>query len=73
MTYTSTLLFSIEGNQGMNSNRARTQRQEPMQKPRRSAAYWLAPHDLLSLQLNFMFSIDVPSSTLMTLACVKLT
>ena len=35
-----------EGSQDRNSNRAGTWRQEPMQRPWRGAAYWLAPHGL---------------------------
>ena len=47
--YTSTSPFIIEGSQDRNSLRAGTWRQELVQRPRRGAAYWLAPHDLLSL------------------------
>ena len=39
----------IEGRQDRNSNREETWSQELMQRPCRSAAYWLAPHGLLSL------------------------
>jgi hypothetical protein len=39
--YTSTLLFIIEGNQGKNLNRAGTWKQELMQRPWRSSAFWL--------------------------------
>ena len=46
---TLTLLFTIKGSWGRNSSRARTRRQELMQRPWRGSAYWLAPHDVLSL------------------------
>jgi hypothetical protein len=39
---------STEGSQGRNSSRPGTWRQELMQRPWRGAAYWLAPHGLLS-------------------------
>jgi hypothetical protein len=39
----------IEGSWDRNSSRTGTWRQELMQRPRRSAAYWLALHGLLSL------------------------
>ena len=45
----STLLFITEGNQERNWNRAWTWRQEPTQRPQRSAAYWLTSHGLLSI------------------------
>jgi hypothetical protein len=45
----SILLFTIEGNQNRNSNRAGTWRQELMYKPWRGVAYWLAILDLFSL------------------------
>jgi hypothetical protein len=41
--------FIIQSNEGRNSVRAGTWRQELMQRPGRDAAYWLAPHGLLSL------------------------
>ena len=47
--YTSTLLFTTRGSQDRNSHRAGTWRPELMQSPWRGAAYWLAPHGLLSL------------------------
>jgi hypothetical protein len=46
---TSVLVFIIKGSQDRNLNRAGTWRQELMQRPWRSAAYWLAQHGLLSL------------------------
>lgn len=46
--YASTPQLIIEGNQNR-TNRTGTWRQELTQKPRRRAAYWLAPHSLLSL------------------------
>jgi hypothetical protein len=49
LTYTSILLFVIEKSQGRDSNRVGTWMQEPIQRPWRSAAYWLAPPGLLSL------------------------
>ena len=39
----------IKGIQDMNSSRAETWRQGLMQRPWKGAAYWLAPHGLLSL------------------------
>jgi hypothetical protein len=47
--HTSTAWFIFGGSQVRNSNRAGTWRQELMQRPWRGAAYWLAPHGLLSL------------------------
>jgi hypothetical protein len=47
--YTSTLLFITKGTQDRNSHRAGTWRQELMQKPWRSAVYWLAFPSLHSL------------------------
>jgi hypothetical protein len=48
--YTSTLLFITEGSQDRNSNRARTWRQELVQRPLMDgAADWLAPRGLLSI------------------------
>ena len=44
----STLQFITEGSQDRNSSRAGTWRQEQMQRPWRGAAYWFAPHGLLS-------------------------
>jgi hypothetical protein len=52
LAYMSILLFIIKENQGRNSNRAGTWRQELMQRPQRGAAYWLAPHCLLSLLIE---------------------
>jgi hypothetical protein len=49
LAYTSTLLFIIEGSRGRNTSSCRTWRQELTQKAWRDAAYWLAPHGLLSL------------------------
>ena len=49
LVYASTLLFITEGNQDKNSHRAGIWRQELMQRPWRSAAYWLASPGLLSL------------------------
>jgi hypothetical protein len=49
LAYTSTLLFISKGSQDRNSSRAGICRQELMRRPGRDAAYWLAPHDLLSL------------------------
>jgi hypothetical protein len=42
LTYTSTFLFIIEGNQERNINREGTWRQKLLQRPQRGAAYWLA-------------------------------
>ena len=52
LAYTSILLFITEGSQDRNSNKAGTWRQELMQRPWKGAAYWLAPHGLLSLLSN---------------------
>ena len=46
---TSTPQSIIGGSQDRNSHRIGTWRQELIQKPWRGAAYWLAPHGLLSL------------------------
>ena len=46
---TSKSQFIIIGSQDRNSNRTGTWRQELMQKPWRDAAFWLAPHGLVSL------------------------
>ena len=43
------LPYITEGSQDRNSNKAGTWRQELMERPWRNAAYWLAPHGLLSL------------------------
>jgi hypothetical protein len=62
LAYLSTLLFIIKANQ--DSNRAGTWRQELMQRPWRSAAYWLAPHGLLSLlSLESLGMPSLPSIT----------
>ena len=42
-------LFLIKYSKGWNSHWAGTWRQELIQRPWRGAAYWLDPHDLLSL------------------------
>jgi hypothetical protein len=47
--YASTSDFMIKGSQGRDKNRAGARRQELVQRPWRDAAYWLAPHGLLSL------------------------
>jgi hypothetical protein len=49
MAYSSIASFIIEGSQGRNSNGAETWRQELMQRPQRSAAYWLTLEQLLVL------------------------
>ena len=49
LAYTSTSLFIIKGSQDRNSSRAGTWRQELMQRPWRSAAYWLVSPGLLTL------------------------
>jgi hypothetical protein len=49
LSYASISLLITEGNQDRNSSRAETWRQEPMQRPWRGAAYWLASPGLLSL------------------------
>jgi hypothetical protein len=43
------LQFHITGRQERDSNRTGTWKQELMQRPQKGAAYWLAPHGLLSL------------------------
>ena len=43
VVYSSTSQFVTEGSEGRNSNRAGTWKQELMQRPRRSSAYWLTP------------------------------
>jgi hypothetical protein len=43
LVYTFTSLFIIEGSPNKDSNRTGTWRQELMQKPWKSVAYWLAP------------------------------
>jgi hypothetical protein len=47
--YTSTWLFITKASQDWNSHKAGTWRQELMQRPWRSAAYWIASPHLLSL------------------------
>jgi hypothetical protein len=47
--YTPALLFITKGLQNRNSHRAGTWRQELMQRPWKSATYWLASPGLLSL------------------------
>jgi hypothetical protein len=42
LAYTGTSPFTIKGNQDRNSNRAGTWRQELIQRPWKSAVYWLA-------------------------------
>jgi hypothetical protein len=49
LAYTSTWLFITKGSQEWNSHRARTWRQELMQKPWRGATCWIASPGLLSL------------------------
>jgi hypothetical protein len=49
LVYTSRSQSITEGSQGRKSNRAGTCEQELMQRPQMDAAYWLAPHGLLSL------------------------
>jgi hypothetical protein len=46
--YISKLLFITKGSQNRNSYRARTWRQDLMQRPWRIAAYWLASPDCLA-------------------------
>jgi len=41
--------YLIEGNQDRDSSRAKTWRQELMQRLQRGAAFWLAPYGLLRL------------------------
>jgi fatty acid desaturase len=49
LTYTSTLLFTTGRSQDRNSSRTRSWGQELIQRPWRSAAYWLALYGLLNL------------------------
>jgi hypothetical protein len=49
LAYISTSLVLIGGSQVRNSSRTGTWTQEPMQRPWRSAVYWLTYNDLLSL------------------------
>jgi hypothetical protein len=49
LAHASISLFIIKGSQVRNSIRPGTWRQELMRRPWRCAAYWLAPHGLLSL------------------------
>jgi len=44
LVYSSLSLFIIKGNQGRNSSKAGTQRQELMRTPWRGALYLLVPH-----------------------------
>jgi hypothetical protein len=48
VAYIATSQFIIKRNQGKNSLRAQTWRQELMPRLWRGAAYWLTPHGLLS-------------------------
>jgi hypothetical protein len=56
----STAPFIIKRNQDRNSHRAGTWRQELMHRPWRGAAYWLAPHGLLSL---LPYIVDIKLAT----------
>jgi hypothetical protein len=47
--YTFTLLFFTKGSQDWNSHRVGIWRQELMQRPWRSSAYWISSPGLLSL------------------------
>jgi hypothetical protein len=49
LAYIATPLFTIEGSQDRNSNRAGTWRQELMQRPWRGVSYWLALYGLIIL------------------------
>jgi hypothetical protein len=49
LAYDVTPLFTVEGSQDRNPHGAGAWRQEMMQRPQKFAAYWLAPHGLLSL------------------------
>jgi hypothetical protein len=49
LAYISTLLFITKGSHKRNSSMAGIWRQELIQRPWRSAAYWPASHSLLSL------------------------
>lgn len=49
LVYVSSSMLTTEGCHDKNSNRAGTWTQEVMWRPLRSAAYWHAPHGLLSL------------------------
>jgi hypothetical protein len=49
LAYTFVSLFITKRSQDSNSNSAGTWGQEVIQRPWRGAAYWLAPHGLLSL------------------------
>jgi hypothetical protein len=63
-TYTSTLLFITKGSQDRTSHRARTWRQELMQRPWRDAAYWLVIAQLVFLREHRATSPGMASPTM---------